>query len=309
MDDARALYEIFHHQLPENVRVTVLQEINLPDDRPSVLRGRGGLIDDAVEWINRHRTALVPVVLRHIDPSDDLIAQLTREGDIQVPSEQLSSQTVCFSGFPQPSDELRDASNGFALTDVTASSLLLFQLFLDLSAANAACGIQLPLARINLNHGSVELPLVGGGLFASGVGLIVACGAGLIGAPVISVLGGVTLATAGVIDLVVGWRKSVAEVHKTNVEAGKLDAERRLADVDIKIKELELERARLAATVPVRNELGRIEPRERRERLLSPPESGEVAREIVQRQAEELGMTEGYATHLLNRALPGMRIL
>ena len=100
------------------------------------------------------------------------------------------------------------------------------------------------------------------------------------------------------------WR-----LKKTFAEATKTDAERQLIELDIKLKELELERAKLKAhLVGEQDEFGRSTRLPRRY-LESRAESGEVPRNLVQQHAERFEMSESYANHMLNRALPSARLL
>ncbi|MBV8457138.1 MAG: hypothetical protein JO122_11055 [Acetobacteraceae bacterium] len=106
-----------------------------------------------------------------------------------------------------------------------------------------------------------------------------------------------------------GWRKAIAETQKTFAEATKTDAERRLVELDISLKELELERAKLKGhLVGDEDEFGRSN-RVPRRFLESRAESGEVPRNVVQQHAERFEMSEPYANHVLNRALPSARLL
>jgi hypothetical protein len=308
MPDASALFEIIDYWLPESTRLGLLREAGLSDDRPFSLRRAPALVAERENWVTQHRFALAPLVLRHFDPPDNLIARLVEDGDIKVPSEQRNdqqSQSIVLSGFPEEDIERASMFKGFALTQLTASSITLFQLFVDISAANQACGLQISPPNVKVRRGSMELSF-GSGLFASGVGLIVACATGLVGAPLVSVPAGFVLASAGVIDLVIGWRKSVAEEKKAYAETLKTEAERRLAELEIQIRDLELQRAKLWLESRFANQL---KPGGGLESGLTPPESSSVPRRLVQGQAEQFGMTEAYANHLLNRTLPGTRLI
>ena len=307
MPEAKTLYRIFEHWLPEDIQLAIVREALHKEDRPAALRAKSGYLHEGEAWVRQHRSLLTPVLLRYIDLPDELIAGLVSDGDIQVPSKGSSDQTVVFSVSLDVPKEVPVALP-FELTQMTASSVFLFQLFVDISVANQACGIELLPPEINLSPGSLQVT-VGGGLFASGLGLLVACGAGLIGAPVVSAMTGVALGSTGVVDLVLGWRKAAAESRKTFAEATKTDAERRLLELDIRLKELELERSKLQSrVVGDQDEFGRP-VRISRRCLESRAESGEVRRNIVQQHAERLEMSESYANHVLNRALPAFKLM
>lgn len=307
MPEAKTLYRIFEHWLPEDVQLAVVREALHKEDRPSALRARSGYLHEGEAWVRQHRSVLTPVLLRYIDLPDELVAGLVSDGDILVPSKGSSEQTIVFSASSDAPKE-PPAPLPFGLTQVTASSVFLFQLFVDICVANQACGIEVLPPEINLTPGSLQVT-VGGGLFASGLGLLVACADGLSGAPIVSAMTGLALGSAGIVDLALGWRKAAAESHKTFAEATKTDTERRLLELDIKLKELELERAKLQSRlVEDQDEFGRP-IRVNRRFLESQAESGEVPRNTVQQHSARLEMSESYANHILNRALPSARLM
>jgi hypothetical protein len=307
MPEAKTLYRIFEHWLPQNTQLAVVREALHKEDRPSALRSKSGYLHEGEAWVREHRSLLTPVLLRHVDLPDELVAGLVSDGDILVPSKGLSEQTILFSVSSDAAKE-RPVHLPFGLTHVTACSVFLFQLFIDICAANQPCGIQMLPPEINLSPGSLQVT-VGGGLFSSGLGLLVACAAGLTGTPTAPVMTRVALESAGVVEWVLGWRKAAAETQKTFAEATKTDAEKRLVELDIKVKELELERAKLKGhVVGDQDEFGRS-TRLNRRCLESRAESGEVPRNLVQQHAERFEMPESYANHVLNRALPATRLM
>ena len=307
MPEAKTLYKIFEHWLPEDIQLAIVREALHKEDRSAAPRAKSGYLHEGQAWVRQHRSLLTPVLLRHIDLPDELIAGLVFDGDIQVPSTCASEQIVVFSVSLDVPKEV-SVPLPFELTQLTASSVFLFQLFVDIFVANQACGIEILPPEINLSPGSLQVT-VGGGLFASGLGLLVACGAGLIGAPVVSAMTGVALGSGEVVDLVLGWRKAAAESRKTFAEATKTDAERRLLELDIRVKELELERSKLQGRViGDQDEFGRP-VRISRRCLESRSESGEVRRNIVLQHAQRLEMSESYANHVLNRALPAFKLM
>ena len=305
MPEAKTLYRIFEHWLPEDVQLAVVREALHKEDRPSALRARSGYLHEGEAWVRQHRAVLTPILLRYVDLPDELVAGLVSDGDIVSPSKGAAEQTIVFS---PSSDASKEPLLPFGLTHVTASSVFLFQLFIDICVANQACGIEIVPPEINLSPGSLQVT-VGGGLFASGLGLLVACADGLSGAPIVSAMTGLALGSAGIVDLALGWRKAAVESHKTFAEATKTDTERRLVELDIKLKELELERAKLQSRlVDDQDEFGRP-IRVNRRLLESQAESGEVSRNVVQQHAARLEMSESYANHILNRALPSARLM
>ena len=307
MPEAKTLYRIFEHWLPQDTQLAVVREALRKEDRPSALRSKSGYLHEGEAWVREHRSLLTPVLLRHVDLSDELIAGLITDGDMVVPPKSSPEQTIVFA---LSSDITKEQATHlpFGLMQITACSVFLFQVFVDICAANQPCGVQILPPEINLSPGSVQVT-VGGGLFSSGLGLLVACAAGLNGVPTAPVTTRVALESAEVVEWVLGWRKAAAETQKTFAEATKTDAERRLVELDIKLKELELERAKLKGhLVGDQDEFGRS-TRVPRRCLESRAESGEVPRNIVQQHAERFEMSESYANHVLNRALPSARLL
>jgi hypothetical protein len=156
---------------------------------------------------------------------------------------------------------------------------------------------------VSVEAGSVQFT-VGGGLFASGIALLAACSAGMVAAPAAAAASGCTLATAGFIELALNWREKIAQIRKTDAETTVLRLEhdhitvqqsQRLRELEIQAKELELEMARARA----------METRDADE-ISS---AGLVPRDVVRREAERLGLSEGYANYILNRTLPSYRKL
>jgi hypothetical protein len=80
-------------------------------------------------------------------------------------------------------------------------------------------------------------------------------------------------------------RKLEAEAHKLDAEASKLEAEARKLELEAKV----IQDKRFDEAIY---------------QYRSFAHSKLVPREVVLREAERLGLNEGYANHILNRALP-----
>jgi hypothetical protein len=307
MPEAKTLYKIFEHWLPQDTQLTIVREALRKEDRPSALRSKSGYLQEGEAWVREHRSLLTPVMLRHVDLPDELIAGLISDGDMVVPSKSSPEQTIVFAVSSDAPKE-QPTCLPFGLMQVTACTIFLSQLYIDICAANQPCGLQMVPPEINLSPGSVQVT-VAGGLFSSGLGLLVACAAGLSGVPTAPVTTRVALESAEVVEWVLGWRRAAAETQKTFAEATKTDTERRLVELDIRLKELELERAKVKAhLVGDQDEFGRP-TRVSRRCLESQAESGELPRNVVQQHAQRFEMSESYANHVLNRALPSARLL
>lgn len=307
MPEAKTLYRIFEHWLPQDTQLAIVREALRKEDRPSTLRSKSGYLHEGEAWVREHRSLLTPVLLRHVDLPDELIAGLISDGDMAVPSKSSAEQTIIFA-LSSDVAKVHDAHLPFGLMQVTTCSIFLFQLFIDICAANQPCGVQILPPEVNLSPGSMQVT-VGGGIFSSGLGLLVTCAAGLSGVPTAPVTSRVALESAELVEFVLGWRKAAAETRKTFAEATKTEAERGLVELDVRLKKLELERAKLKShLVGDQDEFGRSS-RVPRRCLESRAESGEVTRNIVQQQAERFEVSESYANHVLNRSLPTARLL
>ena len=286
--------------LPEPFRLALLREAGIYDDRPDLLRRGGGLIREAQEWVAKWRPQLGRLVLRYVDPTDEAIAGLVADGDLPPPLEMRPLRLVIrfgrSDGSAPPDSGLE---NAVPLSDLAIYSALLVDLHAALAGANRACGLETPTASVGIASGSVQVT-VGGGLLATGLGLILSCSAGLIAAPMVGPLIGATLAVVGAVETIFGLRKTDAETRKLYAESSKFEAERRLVDLEIEQKHIELEQLRL------KHEL-RGHPDAMPSLVL--PASSQVPLPDVTHTALNIGVSETYATHVLNRALPALQAL
>jgi hypothetical protein len=149
----------------------------------------------------------------------------------------------------------------------------------------------------DVTPGSTTFGLAGPGLLGFGLSVVGACAAGIIAAPVawpVYLVGGV-LATAGSIETALSWRKSVADIKKSDRESRKIDDERGLLDLEKVKRGLEIEKLR-------------EEVRAARDRQ-PPPASSLVPLEQVKEAASQSDVGLGYAHHVLNRVLPVLFII
>jgi hypothetical protein len=166
----------------------------------------------------------------------------------------------------------------------------------EVEIANNAFGITSDAPTVSVQVGSIQYA-VGGSLLASGVGLVVACGTGLVAGP-LGFIGGGLLASAGIIDLAFGWRKAATESTKLRSEAHKLDAE--ALKLRAEARKLEVEARKLELEAKDVQDKSHSEPIHQ---YRNSAYSKLVPREVVLREAEALGLKEGYANYLLNRSL------
>lgn len=253
---------------------------------------------DVGKWFLAHREALAKSVLRFVDPVDDEIAGMVREGDLVVPEVRHRQLGVrfCFEG-ARNSDT---APNAFPITQLAASTVGVLQTATDLAAAFSPCGVEFSEPTVTLEQGSIQIR-VRGGLFASGVGVLLAAATGIVGSPVAAGLAGAALATGGLVGLALDWRRTVTETAKLQGERKLIDAQTRLAEAELAIKEAELQRARVVHGFPaLRSDEPDDPPWPDAASALIPPDQLEAI-------ARAHGWSPAFVSHVANRGLPSTR--
>jgi hypothetical protein len=79
----RAKYcESSFFELTEPDRLEIIREAEVPDDRPSLLRGdaEDGPVEEADSWVTQNGAKILPHLLRRMDPSDSEMVQLVQSG-------------------------------------------------------------------------------------------------------------------------------------------------------------------------------------------------------------------------------------
>jgi hypothetical protein len=262
------------------------------------------------QWMadKRQRIApiLLPMLLRKQGLDDEVIQRIIREGDLKASVKPLPSVSVHFA-LPTYPPQVRSEEIGgrnqraVRLTDLVAGSAVMMEMFIAIGGTIAAGSSEEPLPPIvDTSSGSVSFN-IGGGLFGSGIALIVACAAGLVAAPVIGPAAGTTLAVIGIIDMAIDWRKRIAETDKLREERRVLQLEhnhitiyqnRELQELEIRKRQLELE----ALTRENHQQQGGL-------RTGQPP-CTLVDEDTIRREAARLGLSDAYAMHVLNKGLP-----
>lgn len=297
MIDTHYLDGFFEH-LPETDKREILTLANIRDDRPPWLRGLGGAYEPVRQWMGINRTKIADVIFRVVDPTDNEVSLLAGDVPLWVEAEPSSSGvTLKFEPFASQSHDPDLGGPGIFLTDLALAADLGMEFFASIRRANRPLGLVVDPPRVRIKSGSVDFT-IGGGLLAGGLGLIVACGAGLIAAPVVGPAAGVFLAGAGLLDLAIGWKRTLAE-------AGKLDAER---------DKLRAETKQLGLTPQTSEGVEALPHPAKEVESLAPPaqprespnfaHSSLVPRSVVSREARRWQVSENYANHLLNRGLP-----
>jgi hypothetical protein len=255
-DDGHYVDELFY-RLDEGEKIAIIRAGRLTDDRPSILRGRGGNRSDLSKWMKPIRHTIVPLLLRVVDLSDNAIGKLVSDGDLSLgdlfTARQVNLRFFLERAASHAPPHTFDAG-AVRLTDLTGCSAVLFEMFVSICSANRPLGLQETFIPpdVRVEGGSVQFSL-GGGMVASGIGLIVACSSGLLAPPAVVISSGIVLASIGLLDLVVGWKQKLAETRKTQEETRVLSVEhgttalqhnRRLRELELRIGEMELEKAR-----------------------------------------------------------------
>jgi len=67
MPEAKTLYKIFEHWLPEDIQLAIVREALHKEDRSAAPRAKSGYLHEGQAWVRQHRSLLTPVLLRCID--------------------------------------------------------------------------------------------------------------------------------------------------------------------------------------------------------------------------------------------------
>lgn len=276
--------------LDELEKREILRLANLLDDRPDILRRGTGSLADRRAWMGTRRPRIADVLLRVVDPTDEEIARLSADGHLRVaPPGPGARITLSLLASPTVDPDYQTSAGRIPVTDLAVTTGLLVEIFVVLARANRPLGVDLAPPALAVMAGSIQFS-IGGGLFATGIGLLVACIGGLVAMPLgAGVLAGTTLAGTGLFDLALSWKKTIAESGKLDAEHRKLNAE--AAKLEAEAKKLDLEATKL-----------RLETATSQETRFAA--SALIPRSIVRHEAERWSASEPYANHVLNRGLP-----
>ncbi|MGO9607651.1 MAG: hypothetical protein ACLQAT_30340 [Candidatus Binataceae bacterium] len=296
-------------ELTEPDRLEIIREAGINDDRPALLRGDvdEALVEEADSWVTQNGAKILPHLLRRIDPSDDEMVQLVRNGMVSF-DRNLQESREFLVRFNHPAMRVA-LDGGLQLSEVAATSLALTELITSLFAANRPFGVDVMMPTIRVAAGSVDFFTTGPAVILGGLGLLATCGAGVISAPVMAG----TAVLTGAIDRTLNWQKqssgkgrSDAERLKTDAERGRADAARARAD-DKKLEadtigqelENEIKSVRLG-NLPTQAEA------HREEKPGTPPAAFFVPFALLERSSRENGLAAAHGVHLINRGLPSL---
>jgi hypothetical protein len=289
--------------LGEVETLELLQVIGSTNDPPPFEKGEFHPLE-VQEWVRRNQESIVPSLLRVVDLGDEAVAYLHRLGVLFIGRTYWEGSLLI--KFPRSArftvNSSAESDQAFALSDLAATSAALCELFAAIGTANHSFGLSVEAPQVVVQNGSIQY-LVAGSLLAAGVGLVIACAEGAVLGPY-GFIGGGVLASAGLIDLALGWRKAVRESSKFESEAHKLEAEAQKLVAEA--SKLHAEARKLTIEAEVIKGKRFDEPNYQYRNFAH---SNLIPREIVLREAEKLGLNEGYANHVINRALPKFALI
>ncbi len=299
--------------LPETIRDDVLRDARLSNIAPSIFEEevefrtarygpfprRGAwstsmraayyrLLDERVQllrlerdhfWLSNHRHAIANALLRNVDLLDGDIRLLVDEGSLETPDKSgISTLEMVFHFFDEPT-----AEGKIPLPNAAASLAIGMDLFLIISSAFQAYGLDIhPPDVTEVRPGSVNLKVVGSGLFTSGIAVVLAGSSGLVAPASLAIALGSTSILLGSYGIHLGWRKSRAEIAQ-------IDAARSLTAAQTEGTYLD-------------NELKRRQIRAQDEdAILTRPPSILVKQEQIEALAEQHRFPQGVVSHLINR--------
>ncbi len=281
-------------QLPPPSRGLALREASLDVFRiagitAALEAGRGIELDRAEAEL------LLTAILRQVSINDTTFGKVAAEVGIDLSSKSTADVVVSV-----PFMKASGGQRQLPITELAASSMLMWEISLSVKKVLEGIGVKESLEppEVTVRAGSISFSFGGGTLLVSGIGLVIAAHAALPpgDATMISCWGGSIISMLGIMDLVFGWKKVLAEADKLSAEARKLEAEGQKITAEAKKIETEL-------LLNAAHE--RLEKRDEA-RASSQPRlaSALLDRQETMLQAKQYGISPALATHLVNRVLP-----
>jgi hypothetical protein len=165
-------------EAPESVRVRVLRDAGIADDRPEILRGEEGTHEQGLQWVRRNLSKLVGPFLRYVDLDDDTIAFLASEGSIGVGTPMTAPATF---SFPFPDRRRHAPEDGsMDLSELAAGAVLLQDLVDGLVQANGPFAVPATSPRVGVHvNGAVDYRFAGC-ILTAGAALVVTAAAAVV---------------------------------------------------------------------------------------------------------------------------------
>lgn len=147
-------------RISELDRMEIIADAGISDDRPPLLRGRDGSFDDAQSWAEQRHEAILPYLLRKIDPSDDEIVELVENKYISIGDVPFRHDSFVIK-FLHPEGVESSVEEGLPLSNIAASSMALVELFAAINAANRPFGVPMEMPTAVVSRGSDQFSLIG----------------------------------------------------------------------------------------------------------------------------------------------------
>jgi hypothetical protein len=255
--------------LPRTERADILSEAGVMR-RIEWDRERRGFL---VKFSSEETRAIAVPLLRRVRLTDEQFREIARGGGIE-----FAHRTAT------PAVRLRFAFegtglNGFPITQLAATSLIVWEL--SSRVAEVLLALEVPESldppQVVLGSGSANYTLGGGPMLVAGIGLIVAAHEAMtpgVGAN-FAHYGGALTAVLGLIDILISWKKTIAESDKMRSEEALNRWQARLAELDVAKKEMEV--GPPAALIPAA---------------------------VLAARSRQVGLDPAVGTHLVNQVLP-----
>ena len=271
-------------RISELDRMEIIADAGISDDRPPLLRGRDGSFDDAQSWAEQRHEAILPYLLRKIDPSDDEIVELVENKYISIGDVPFRHDSFVIK-FLHPEGVESSVEEGLPLSNIAASSMALVELFAAINAANRPFGVPMEMPTAVVSRGSDQFSLIGPGAMGFGVCMLVACSGGILAVPLaVAVPAASLFITVGAIETALNWRNLLATREKTKQETLILRQQERKTTLEADKIELEIQQLKAGGNVL--------------------PAATNVPMSVIGEQSARFGFSKSYVAHLLNRALP-----
>jgi hypothetical protein len=255
-----------------------------------------------VEFYTQEAESLLAAILRQLSVDDETFSKVAAEAGIDF--SRFSTADVVVS---IPFVRAMGGQQQLPITELSASSMVMWEISLQTKEVLDALGVgeSLEPPGVTVKPGSTTFSFGGGTLLVSGIGLAIAAHATLPfgAAATIAYWGGSLVSIMGIIDLVLNWKKTLAESDKLAAETRKLEAEQQ--KILIEVERATAEEKALDAESLLTAAHDRLMKLDATRANSQPkPASGLLAREDIEFQAAAYGMSPALATHLINRVVP-----
>jgi len=245
---------------------------------------------------------LLPAILRQTSIDDVTFAKLAAEAGIELSRGSAPDVVVVSIPFLSAS-----GSQQLPITELASSSMVMWEISLRVKEVLEALGVREPLdpPGVTVTPGSTTFSFGGGTTLVSGIGLVIAAYAALpLGAAAtIAYWGGSLVSLLGITDLIVSWRRSLAEVEKLTAETRKIEAEEQKILIEVERLTSDLRNTEAGSLLKAAHE--KLVNLDRSRADSQPkPASALLPRQDIDIAANAYGIWPPLATHLINRVVP-----